>query len=102
MSGVHALNNLEIAIAGLYYGKGDFEKTITLTVMGGRDTDCTAATAGSIMGAVLGFKRLPKKWIGPLGNRVETYLTGKRRWTSTAVARRFLRIARRVGAKDEG
>ena len=101
MSGVHALNNLEITIAGLYYGKGDFGKTITLTVMGGLDTDCTAATAGSIMGAVLGRKGLPKKWIEPLGNRVETYLTGKRRWKSDAIARRFLRIARQERAQDE-
>ena len=96
MSGVHALNNLEITVAGLFYGKGDFEKTITLTVMSGLDTDCTGATAGSIIGAVIGYKRLPKKWTTPLGNRVETYLTGKRRWKSDAVARRFLRIARRV------
>jgi ADP-ribosylglycohydrolase len=92
----HTLNNLEITIAGLVFGGGDFEKTITLTVMGGLDTDCTGATAGSIIGAILGRKRLPKKWTAPLGNRVETYLKGKHRWRSNNVARRFLKIAKRV------
>jgi ADP-ribosylglycohydrolase len=92
----HTLNNLEITVAGLFFGAGDFEKTITLTVMGGLDTDCTGATAGSIIGAILGRKRLPKKWIAPLGNRVETYLIGKKRWRSDDVARRFLKVAKRV------
>lgn len=90
----HTLNNLEITIAGLFFGEMNFEKTITLTVMGGLDTDCTGATAGSIIGAILGGKRLPKKWTAPLGNRVETYLIGKRRWRSDDIARRFLKLAR--------
>ena len=99
MTGVHALNNLEITVSGIYYGKGAFEKTIALTVMGGKDTDCTGATAGSIIGAIRGFKRLPAKWTSPLGNRVESYLIGRRNWKSDAIAKRFLRVARRIAAE---
>ena len=58
MSMAHTLNNAELTVAGLYYGEKDFGRTIALTVMGGEDTDCTGATAGSILGAVLGAKRL--------------------------------------------
>jgi ADP-ribosylglycohydrolase len=93
MDSAHALNNLEITVAGICYGHGDFGRTIALTVMGGLDTDCTGATAGSIMGAVLGHKCLPKKWVAPLGNRVQTYLNGKPNCKSDNIARRFLKAA---------
>ena len=35
----------------------NLEKVITLAVMGGWDSDGTGATAGSIIGAMLGAKR---------------------------------------------
>ncbi|MHC4714924.1 MAG: ADP-ribosylglycohydrolase family protein [Planctomycetota bacterium] len=100
MSMAHTLNNAELTVAGLYYGGGDFTRTIALTVMGGVDTDCTGATAGSIMGAILGAKRLPKKLIRPLGDGIESYIIGKRRWRSSAVAKRFLRVAAKVLSRD--
>jgi len=96
MSMAHTLNNAALTVAGLFYGQKNFEKTITLTVMGGLDTDCTGATAGSIIGTILGAKRLPQKWTVPLGNKVETYLKGKRFFKSERIARRFAHIARRV------
>jgi len=96
MSGAHTLNNAALTVAGLLYGAGSYERTITLTVMGGVDTDCTAATAGSIVGAMLGAKRLPKKWTRPLGDRAESYIIGRRRWRSSDIARRFCRIAAEV------
>ena len=96
MSKAHTLNNAELTVAAIHYGDGDFGKTIRLAVMAGEDTDCTAATAGSIVGAVLGRKRLPKKWIAPLGDRVQTYLNGKQNWRSSNIARRFRRVAKRV------
>ncbi len=94
MSGAHTINNAALTVAGLYYGRGDFGKTIALTVMGGVDTDCTGATAGSILGAILGAKRLPAKWRDPLGGHAETYMKGKRRFRHMDVAGRFLKIAR--------
>lgn len=92
---VHTNNNAAVTVAGLVYGSGSFERTITLTVMGGWDTDCTGATAGSIFGAAVGAKALPAKWIRCLGDRTETYLIGKRNWSNRAIARRFARLALR-------
>lgn len=40
--------------------------------MMGMDSDCNGATAGSIIGAALGAKALPEKWIKPLGGKLET------------------------------
>lgn len=99
MAGAHTLNNAELTVAGLYYGRGGFGKTIALTVMGGVDTDCTGATAGSIMGAILGAKGLPKKWVSPFGDKVESYLIGRKKWRSSDIARRFVKAARHVGAR---
>ena len=99
MSRVHTLNNAAITLAGLLHGEGDFGKTITLTVMGGLDTDCTGATAGSIIGAVLGEKRLPAEWKRPLGSYADSYLIGKPRFTHAVVVRRFLKIAKATRAR---
>ena len=93
MSGAHTLNNAALTVAGLHYGEGDFEKTITFTVMGGVDTDCTGATAGSIMGAILGAKKLPKKWVAPFGDRLTTYLKGQEEQSISDLARRCCKIA---------
>lgn len=90
---VHTNNNAAVTVAGLIYGEGDLEKTISLTVMGGWDTDCTAATAGSIVGAIRGAKKLPKKWTGPIREKTESYIIGKRHWRNDTIARRFTRVA---------
>ena len=96
MSGAHTLNNAALTLAGLYYGEGDFEKTIAYTVMGGVDTDCTGATAGSIIGAILGAKMLPKKWVGPFGDKLTTYLIGQEEQSISDLAKRCCMIAAKV------
>ena len=94
MSWVHTINNAAITVAGLMYGGGNFEKTITLTVMGGLDTDCTAATAGSVIGAMKGAVELPNKWTKPLGSSVLTYLkVQKPQYLWSDLAKRFTRQA---------
>lgn len=72
----HTIPNAAIIIMALLYGGGDFERTITIAVSSGLDTDCNGATAGSIIGAYLGASRLPSKWIEPLNDRVSTAVVG--------------------------
>lgn len=99
MSMAHTLNNAALTVAGLWYGEGDFQKTISYTVMGGVDTDCTGATAGSIMGATLGAKKLPKKWVGPFGDGLSTYIRGHEKQSISDLAKRCCKIAKKVRAK---
>lgn len=61
-----------IITAALLFGQGDFEKTIIAAVHCGEDADCTAATAGAILGLINGKSNLPEKWVKPLGNKIET------------------------------
>ena len=96
MSNAHTLNNAALTVAGLYDGQKDFGKTVALTVMGGVDTDCTGATAGSLLGAILGARRMPKKWVSPLGTRAESYIKGHRWWRHEQIAKRFARAAAKV------
>lgn len=59
------LNGAYVAM-GLLYGKGDFDKTIDVAMRAGQDADCNPASAGGIIGVMLGYKALPPKWLAPL------------------------------------
>jgi hypothetical protein len=51
------VNGAAVCLA-LLYGRGDFYRTLQLAMALGYDADCNAATAGAVVGARLGFKRL--------------------------------------------
>ncbi|HJN51785.1 MAG: ADP-ribosylglycohydrolase family protein [Pseudomonadales bacterium] len=55
------LNGAYIAL-GLLYGDGDFEKTIKISTRAGQDSDCNPASAGGVLGVVLGYERIPEKY----------------------------------------
>lgn len=90
---VHTLNNLAFVLIGLLYGGKELGDTITKSVMCGFDTDCNGATAGSIIGAMVGAKGLPPEWIGPLGDRVESAVLGFAENRITDLARRTAKLA---------
>ncbi|MFA5206464.1 MAG: ADP-ribosylglycohydrolase family protein, partial [Lentisphaeria bacterium] len=64
--------NIGFVIIGLLYGNGDFGRSICLATNCGDDTDCTAATVGAILGIILGRSGLPRKWIEPIGEGIQT------------------------------
>ncbi len=66
----HAPLNIALTVWAMLYGEGDFSETILYAVNGGYDTDCTAATAGAILGMVIGAENIPDKWKAPIGNGV--------------------------------
>ncbi len=94
--GVHTINNAALVTLGLVYGAGDFERTICIAVMGGWDTDCNGATAGSVIGAMIGADALPYKWVGPLNNTVRSMVAGYDFSRITDLAGRSLAIAEEV------
>ncbi|MFQ6130551.1 MAG: ADP-ribosylglycohydrolase family protein [Armatimonadota bacterium] len=96
--GVHTINNAALVLMGLLHGQGDFAKTCGIAVMGGLDTDCNGATAGSIMGAVLGAKALPEEWTDPLNDRIESFVLGFNDSSISNLAARTQAIAEKVVA----
>ncbi len=73
---VHTLPNLAYVIMGLLYGGDDFRKAIAIAVMCGRDTDCTGATTGSIVGALKGKNIVPKDLVEPMHDRMKSIVYG--------------------------
>ncbi len=61
--------NLSFIVMALLLGNGDFGKTICLAVNCGLDTDCTGATAGSIMG-ILTPDGIGERWLAPIGRKL--------------------------------
>ncbi len=72
----HTISNASIVAIALLWGKGNFETTICMAVMPGFDTDCNGATAGSVVGVMLGAAALPSKWIAPLNDTLHSGVAG--------------------------
>ncbi len=90
---VHTINNAALVLLGLLHSDGDFGRAISIAVMGGWDTDCNGATAGSVMGALLGVKALPEKWVAPLNDTLHSDLVGFTTNRISDLATRTERIA---------
>ncbi len=94
-----ALTNALHVVMGLMIGKGDFTKTIGETVAMSGDNDCTGATAGSILGAVIGLGSIPEHWLRPFQGRMHIYLNEMPEYLALEdVCRRFETLARRFSA----
>ena len=60
---IDATINSAYIIIGLLYGQGDFFKTIDIATRCGRDSDCNPASAGGILGTMLGYDKIPEYWM---------------------------------------
>jgi len=99
MHRVHTIVNAVLTIWGITIGRTDFSRAIGETVAMGLDNDCTAATAGSIVGAAVGKKGIPAKWTRGFNNTVHSYLKTCHRFRIDDLLRRFARQAERVLAQ---
>ena len=96
MGGAHAINNTVLTVWGLTVGGDDYTKVIGETVAMGKDNDCTAATAGSIWGAVYGKSAIPKHWFKNFNNTVHTFLYHQSAFAIDDVIDRFVAQAEKV------
>ena len=65
-----------VVVASLLYCGDDFGKSICLAVQTGFDTDCNAATVGSVMGMKNGVGCIASEWTEPLNGELETSISG--------------------------
>lgn len=91
-----AINNLSFVTLALLHGGLDFTRTITTAVMCGTDTDCNSATAGSIVGAAIGYNALPGRWVAPLNNRVKTVVADFGEGTISNLVARTLAVRKKM------
>jgi ADP-ribosylglycohydrolase len=78
----------------LHFARGDFGRAICIVTMAGMDTDCNAATAGSIMGIAKGARGIPASWSAPLNDTFRSQLVNLHEVRISAVAQRTFQIAR--------
>jgi len=93
MHWVHTNNNACLAVFGLMIGGTDVSRVISEVVAMGMDNDCTAATAGSIVGAVVGRKGVPAHWHRRFHDTVRSYLIGRPEFRISSLLDRFARQA---------
>ena len=98
MHGVHTINNACLTIWGITIGGTDFTRVISEVVAMGMDNDCTAATAGSLVGACVGLQGIPRHWYKPFNNTVHTYLNGKKDFKIDDLTKRFAAQAKNIYA----
>lgn len=72
----HAYPNAAIEVVALWFGEGNFEKTMLIGAMAGLDVDCNTAQIGNIVGVLNGKDGIEDKWITPIGEDIKTYVRG--------------------------
>jgi len=63
---IDARVNGAYVVIGLLYGHGDFGRTLQIATRCGQDSDCNPASAGGILGTVLGYNGIPAVWRDPV------------------------------------
>ena len=102
---IDALINSAYIVIGLLYGNGDFDKTMDISTRCGQDSDCNPASAAGILGTVLGYSNIPRKWMPSL-QEVEdidfAYTTISLNDVYDMSFRHALRVIDKNGGKTEG
>lgn len=60
---IDAVINSAYILIGLLYGEGDFYKTMDIATRCGQDSDCNPASAAGILGTMLGYSKIPERWM---------------------------------------
>jgi ADP-ribosylglycohydrolase len=92
----HTNSNAVICATALLWGEGDFGQSVCRAVQPCFDTDCNGATVGSIMGMMLGARKLPGRWTGRLNDTLHTSLTGYPVVRITEIARQTFELFREI------
>lgn len=70
-------SNIALTLLALLEGGDDFAQVQRTAVNCGEDTDCTAATSGSVWGIIHGAEAIPQEWIEPIGHGIKTVVLNK-------------------------
>jgi hypothetical protein len=97
------LLNVGAATGAILYGQGDFRETVRLCFNFGWDADCTAATAGTLIGLIKG-----RKWMDGQGWQVKDLYANTTREklpsdeTISGYADRVVRLTKRIILENGG
>ena len=63
---IDASLNAAYIVIGLLYGEGDFDRTLEISTRCGQDSDCNPSSAGGVLGCMIGYNKIPQKWMANL------------------------------------
>ena len=98
------LNGAYVAL-GLLYGQRDFEKTLVVAMRAGQDSDCNPASAGGILGVMLGYEGIPDKWksgIPALSDEKFSYTNFTFKTIVESTQARAIQLVERNGGRLDG
>jgi hypothetical protein len=98
------LNGAYIAL-GLLYGQGEFGKTLEVSTRAGQDSDCNPASAGGILGVMLGYKAIPEEWKGgipALADKKFAFTDFSFQGIVESTEKRAVALIERTGGRVEG
>jgi hypothetical protein len=98
------LNGGYIAL-GLLYGKRDFGRTIEIATRSGQDSDCNPASAGGILGVMLGYAAIPEEWKGgipAIADRKFSYTDFSFHTIVASTEKRAIALVEQAGGRLEG
>ncbi len=102
---IDAKINAAYIVIGMLYGDGDFGKTIDISTRCGFDSDCNPASAGGILGTMMGYDKIPDFWMQGL-DKVEDmdfkYTTISLNDTYDMSYGHALEMIKRNGGSEEG
>src|SRR5687767_6754929 len=104
----NAVPNGGIVAASVWFGDGDFLKTVNLAARAAdfTDADCNAANAAAVVGAMRGLKGIPADMVQQLGDRIKGEKMGPVTLTPPVdesiaeLARRTVAVGEKFLAKD--
>ncbi len=67
--------NFAASLVSLFYGEGDFKKTIQIGTLAGWDSDNPTATWGGLLGFIYGQQKIEEIFDEPLSNRYQIHRT---------------------------
>lgn len=66
----HIIPNAGVCFLALYYGQGDFTKSIEIACTCGMDTDCNAGNIATVLGITNGIEGIPSKYRDPVNDGI--------------------------------
>ena len=85
--------NVPFTFLALLYGQNDLQETLLCALRCGYDTDCTLATAGALIGQILGARAIPAHLKEPIGDQLVMGIEYHRpEMTLSALARDTVRV----------
>jgi ADP-ribosylglycohydrolase len=71
---IHAYPNAAAEVVALWWGDGDFDRTLEIVCGIGHDVDCNAAQILSAVAVAAGPGAIAARWTEPLGEDIVTYM----------------------------